>query len=140
MNISSDTCISRPGGTRGAQGASSIGPSGNSAGAVACRTQPLLHFTVVVRCANHRDSCCKPMTVEGPCQCEAHSRFACPLPLQQYKISSTWKSCRAGSAPCARDLASTAPDKARSCLSEVIDLFAADMIAMRSENVLSPPM
>ena len=94
MNISSDTCISRPSGTRGAQRASSIGPSGNSAGAVACRTKPLLHFTVVVRCANHSDSCCKPMTVEGPCQCAAHSRFACPLPLQQYKISSTWKSCQ----------------------------------------------
>ena len=42
-----------------------------------------------------------------------------------------------GSAPCARDLASTALDKARSYLSEVIDLCATDIIAMRSENVLS---
>ena len=47
------------------------------------------------------------------------------------------KSCRAGSAPCVRDLASTALDKARSYRSEVIDLCAADIIAMRSENALS---
>ena len=97
----------------------------------------LLHFTVVVQCATHSDSCCKPMTVAVPCQCAAESRFAFSLFLQQYTTSPTWKSCRAGSAPCARDLASTARDKARSYLSEMIDLCAADTIAMRSENVLS---
>ena len=42
-------------------------------------------------------------------------------------------SCRV----CDRDLASTACDKARSHLSEVIDLCAAGIIAMRSEHVLS---
>ena len=54
-----------------------------------------------------------------------------------YTTSPTWTSYRAGSAPCARDLASTARDQARSYLSEVIDLCAGDIIAMRSENVLS---
>ena len=77
------------------------------------------------------------MIVAGPCQCAAHSRFAFPLPLQQYTTSPTWKSCRAGPAPCARDLASTALDNARSYRSEVIDLCAAGIIAMRSENALS---
>ena len=67
----------------------------------------------------------------------SHSRFALPLPLQWYTTSPTWKSSRAGSVPCARDLASTARDKARSYLNEVIDLCAADIIAMRSENALS---
>ena len=67
----------------------------------------------------------------------ARSRFAFPLPLQWYTTSTTWKSCRVGSAPCARDLASTALDNARSYRSEVIDPCAADIIAMRSENALS---
>ena len=39
--------------------------------------------------------------------------------------------------PCARDLASTARDTARSYPNEVIDLCATEIIAMRSENVLS---
>ena len=71
------------------------------------------------------------------CQCAAHARFAFPLPLQQYTTSPTWKSCRAGSAPCARDLASTALDNVRSYRSEVVDLCAADIIAMCSENAPS---
>ena len=116
---------SRPRGTGGARRASSIGPCGNCSDAVAS--------TVIVRCTNNSDSCCKPIDLAGPCQCAAHSRFALPLPLQWYTTSP----CRAWSAPCARDLASTALDKARSYLSEVIDLCAADIIAMRSENVLS---
>ena len=44
------------------------------------------------------------------------------------------KALEQGSAPCARDLASTARDKARSYLNEVIDFCAADIIAMRSEK------
>ena len=77
------------------------------------------------------------MIVAKPCQCAAHSRFAFPLPLQYHTTSPTWKSCRAGSAPCARDLASTALDGARSYRSEVINLCAADIITMSSENALS---
>ena len=69
---------------------------------------------------NHSDSCCRPMTVAGPCQCAAHSRFAFRC------LSSS-----------AEKLASNDIDNARSYRSEVIDLCAADIIAMRSENALS---
>ena len=50
-------------------------------------------------------------------------------------MSPTWKSCRAGSAPCARDVASTALDNARSYRSEVIDLCAGDIIASCKESL-----
>ena len=60
-----------------------------------------------------------------------------PLALRLSVASPTWQSCRAGSAPRAHDLASTALDTARSYRSEVIDLCAADIIEMRLENVLS---
>ena len=44
---------------------------------------------------------------------------ALPLPRQENTTSPTWKSSRARSAPCARNLASTACDKARSYLNDV---------------------
>ena len=88
---------------------------------------------IIVRCG-HCDSCCNPMIV-AECKCAAHSPFC--IAIAKYVASPTCKSSRAWSAPCARDLASTARDKTRSYLREVIDFCAAEIIAVRSELALS---
>ena len=71
-----------------------------------------------------------PMTVAGPCQCAARSRFALPSPLK-------WHTTSPGSEPDSRERARTAREKARSHFKDAIDLRAADIMPTRSPPCLS---